>query len=121
MIDTREGNFNLLNPSEIRISNWAGIYDEDELIKAASLLSECPTFSDDDTPEEIADALEEELSCMIYSSEEEDIRNVISFLRENAKELRKGKLLKDIKDIERKIEELQRVKEKLYKELENIK
>lgn len=119
-IDTQEGRFNLLDPSEERVSNWIGIYDGDELIKAASLLSESQIFSDDDTPEEIADTLENELSRIIYSSEEEDIRDVINFLRENAKELRKGKLLKDIEDTEQKIEELQRLKEKLFSELRNI-
>ena len=51
VVQNREGRFNLLNPDEIRVSNWIGIYDDNgNLIKAVSVTDDEPLFFDDDEP-----------------------------------------------------------------------
>ena len=121
VVQNREGRFNLLNPDEIRISNWIGIYDDnDNLIKAVSVTDDEPLFFDDDEPEEIAKQLEWWLSRVIYTSEEDKIKDMIKFLRENSKELMKGKLEKDIHRINEKIERLKKEKEALVRKLNEV-
>ena len=121
VVQNREGRFNLLNPDEIRISSWIGIYDDDgNLIKAVSVTDDEPLFFDDDEPEEIARQLEQWLNRMIYTSEEDKIKDMIEFLRRNSKELIKGRLEKDIHKINEKIEQLKKEKEALVRKLNEV-
>ena len=118
---TRKGNFNLADPSEVMFSNWVGIYDDDDsLIKAESVHADEPIFYDEDEPEEIADALEKWLKGMFYASDEDNIKEMIQFLREHSKELLKGKLRKDIEGIEKKIKRLEEEKKMLIKRYEEL-
>ncbi|MHC1584605.1 MAG: hypothetical protein ACXQTM_08315 [Methanosarcinales archaeon] len=120
-VDAYEGRFNLLNPSEVRVSNRVRIYNNDgSLLKAVSVLDDGPIFDNTDKPEDIAEELEEWLDGMIYTSDEEEIRDMIQFLREHSKELLKGKLHWDIKRIEEKIKELNEKKERLRKQYEKL-
>ena len=117
----REGHFNWANPSEVSTSNWVGVYsDEGKFIKAVSVTADGPIFYDDDEPEDIAEALENWLDGMLYASDEEEIRNMIKFLREHSKELWKGKLQWGIKRIEEKIKELNEEKEYLQQQYEEL-
>lgn len=117
----RQGNFNFANPSEVMFSNWVGIYNDDgSLIKAESVHTDEPIFYDDDEPEDIANALEKWLNGMFYASDEENIKDMIRFLREHSKELLKGKLRKDIEGIEKKIKKLEEEKKMLSKRYEEI-
>ena len=121
VVQNREGRFNLLNPDEIRISNWIGIYDDNgNLIKAVSVTDDEPLFFDDDEPEEIARQLERWLNRVVYTSEEDKIKDMIKFLRENSKELMVGKLKKDIHRINKKIEQLKKEKEALVRKLNEV-
>ena len=116
VVQNREGRFNLLNPNETRVSNWIGIYDDNgNLIKAVSVTDDEPLFFDDDEPEEIARQLERWLNRVVYTSEEDKIKDMIKFLRENSKELMVGKLKKDIHRINKKIEQLKKEKEALVR------
>ena len=120
-VSARKGNFNLANPAEVMFSNWVGIYNDDgSLIKAESVHADEPIFYDDDEPEEIADALEKWLKGMFYASDEDNIKEMIQFLREHSKELLKGKLRKDIEGIEKKIKRLEEEKKMLVKRYEEI-
>ena len=120
-ITTSEGRFNLLNPSEVKFSNRVIIYNDDgSLLKAVSVLDDGPIFDDTDEPEDIAEELEEWLDGMIYTSDEENIRDMIKFLREHSIELLRGKLHRDIKRIEAKIEELNEKKERLQQQYEEL-
>jgi len=120
-ITTSEGRFNLLNPSEVRVSNRVIIYNDDgSLLKAVSVLDDGPIFDDADEPEDIAEELEEWLDGMLYTSDEKEIRDMIRFLREHSKELLKGKLHRGIKRIEAKIEELNEKKERLQQQYEEL-
>jgi len=120
-ITTSEGRFNLLNPSEVKTSNQVRIYNDDgTLLKAVSVLDDGPIFDDTDKPEDITEELEEWLDGMIYTSDEENIKDMIQFLREHSKELLKGKLHRDIKRIEEKIKELNEKKERLRKQYEEL-
>ena len=120
-ISTIEGRFNLINPSEVRVSNRVIIYNDDgSLLKAVSVLDDGPIFDDTDEPEDIAEELEEWLDGMIYTSDEKEIRDMIQFLREHSKELLKGKLRRDIKRIEEKIKELNEEKERLREQYEEL-
>ena len=120
-ISTIEGRFNLLNPSEVRVSNRVIIYNDDgSLLKAVSVLDDGPIFDNTDEPEDIAEELEEWLDGMIYTSDEENIRNMIQFLREHSKELLKGKLQRDMKRIEAKIKELNEKRERLQQQYEKL-
>jgi len=115
------GRYNLINPSEVKFSNRVIIYnDDDSLLKAVSVLDDGPIFYDDDEPEDIANALENWLKGMLYASDEEEIRNMIQFLRKHSKELLKGKLRKDIEGIEKKIKRLEEEKETLRKRYEEL-
>ena len=117
----REGHFNWANPSEVSTSNWVGVYsDEGKFIKAVSVTADGPIFYDGDEPEDIAEALENWLKGMLYASDEEEIRNMIQFLREHSRALLKGKLHRDIKRIEEKIKELNEKKERLRKQYEEL-
>ena len=121
VVQNREGRFNLLNPGEIRISSWIGIYDDNgNLIKAVSVTDDEPLFFDDDEPEEIARQLERWLNRVVYTSEEDKIKDMIKFLRENSKELMVGKLKKDIHRINKKIEQLKKEKEALVRKLNEV-
>jgi len=119
------GNFNFANPQEELVNNWIGIFDDnDELIKVVSILNNDILFTDDDDPETIALALEEYLDTILFTSEEEEIKDMIKFLRENSEKLLKGKLKKRIEEIEREIEELIKKKKdliNLYNRIENKK
>ena len=116
-----EGHFNLVNPSGVMFSNRVIIYNDDgSLIKAVSVAADGPIFYDDDEPEDIAKALEKWLDGMLYTSDEEEIRNMIQFLRKHSKELLKGKLRKDIERIETKIKELNEEKERLRRQYEIV-
>ncbi len=120
-ISTIEGRFNLINPSEVRVSNRVIIYnDDDSLLKAVSVLDDGPIFDNTDEPEDIAEELEEWLDGIIYTSDEKEIRDMIQFLREHSKELLKGKLQWDIKRIEEKIKKLMEEKERLRKRYEEL-
>jgi len=120
-ITTSEGRFNLINPSEVRVSNRVIIYNDDgSLLKAVSVLDDGPIFDDADEPEDIAEALENWLDGMLYASDEEEIRNMIKFLREHSKELLKGKLRRDIGIIEKKIKRLKEEKEMLRKRCQEL-
>jgi len=121
VVQNREGRFNLLNPNETRVSNWIGIYDDNgNLIKAVSVTDDEPLFFDDDEPEEIARQLERWLNRVVYTSEEDKIKDMIKFLRENSKELMVGKLKKDIHRINKKIEQLKKEKEALVRKLNEV-
>jgi len=121
VVQNREGRFNLLNPDEIRRSSWIGIYDDNgNLIKAVSVTDDEPLFFDDDEPEEIARQLERWLNRVVYTSEEDKIKDMIKFLRENSKELMVGKLKKDIHRINKKIEQLKKEKEALVRKLNEV-
>ena len=121
IVQNREGRFNLLNPDEIRISNWIGIYDDNgNLIKAVSVTDDEPLFFNDNEPEEIAQQLERWLNRTIYTSEEDKIKDMIKFLREHSKELLIGKLEKDIHKINKKIEQLKKEKESLVRRLNEV-
>ena len=120
-ISTIEGRFNLINPSEVRVSNRVIIYNDDgSLLKAVSVLDDGPIFDNTDEPEDIAEELEEWLDGIIYTSDEKEIRDMIQFLREHSKELLKGKLQWDIKRIEEKIKKLMEEKERLRKRYEEL-
>ncbi|HDL59886.1 MAG TPA: hypothetical protein ENH14_00355 [candidate division WOR-3 bacterium] len=121
VVQNREGRFNLLNPGEIRVSSWIGIYDDEgNLIKAVSVTDDEPIFFDDDEPEEIARQLERWLNRVVYTSEEDKIKDMIKFLRENSKELMVGKLKKDIHRINERIEQLRKEKEALVRKLNEV-
>jgi len=79
------------------------------------VLAKEPIFYDDDEPEDIANALEEWFNGMFYTSDEENLREMIQFLRKHSKELLRGKLRKDIERIEEEIEKLEERKKKLLK------
>ena len=118
---TNQGRFNLADPSEVMFSNRVIIYNDDgSLIKAVSVTADGPIFYGDDEPEDIAKALEKWLNGMFYTSEEEEIKNMIQFLRKYSKELLRGKLRKDIEGIEKKIKRLEEEKETLRKRYEEI-
>ena len=120
-ITTSEGRFNLLNPSEVKFSNQLIIYNDDgSFLKSVSVTAAGPIFDDGDEPEEIAEALENWLKGMLYTSDEEEIRDMIQFLREHSKELLKGKLRWRIKRIEAKIKELNEKKERLREQYEKL-
>ena len=120
-ITTSEGRFNLLNPSEVKTSNRVIIYNDDSsLIKAVSVAADKPIFYGNEDPEDIADALEKWLKGMFYASDEDNIKEMIQFLREHSKELLKGKLRRDIKRIEEKIKELNEEKERLREQYEEL-
>jgi len=120
-ISTIEGRFNLINPSEVRVSNRVIIYNDDgSLLKAVSVLDDGPIFDNTDEPEDVAEELEEWLDGMIYTSDEKEIRDMIQFLREHSKELLKGKLRRDVKRIEEKIKKLVEVKERLRKRYDEL-
>ena len=120
-ITTSEGRFNLLNPSEVKFSNQLIIYNDDgSFLKSVSVTAAGPIFDDGDEPEEIAEALENWLKGMLYASEEEEIRDMIRFLREHSKELLKGKLQWRIKRIEAKIKKLNEKKERLQQQYEDL-
>ena len=111
-----EGKFNLANPGEVLFSNSIGIYDDDDnLIKRESVLAKGPIFYDDDEPEDIANALEKWLNGVFYTSDEENIREMIQFLRKHSKELLGGKLRKDMERVEKEMEKLEERKKKLLK------
>jgi len=79
-ISTIEGRFNLINPSEVRVSNRVIIYNDDgSLLKAVSVLDDGPIFDNTDEPEDVAEELEEWLDGMIYTSDEKEIRDMIQF------------------------------------------
>jgi len=121
-VQNREGRFNLADPSEIRVSNWVGIFDDDgNLIKGISVTDDEPLFFDDDEPEEIARQLERWLNGVLYTSEEAKIKDMIKFLRENSKELTIGKLKRDIRKIDERIEQLNKEKEMLIEKLKVLK
>ena len=118
IVQNREGRFNFINPSETRVSSWVGIYDDKgNLIKVVSVVDDEPIFFDDDEPEDIAEALENWFKHIVYTSDEEKIKDMIKFLRENSKELIKGKLKKDIYRINKRIEQLRKEKEVLVRTL----
>ena len=97
---------------EKMVLNWIGIFDDDDrLIIGAPILDDKTLFVEDDEPERIARILEVWLESL-------KVEDVISFLREHSKELRKGKLQRDAKQIEKKIRKLDEEEEKLSKEYE---
>jgi len=105
---------NFLNPTEPAADNWVEIYNDDgSLIKAESVATDRPILFEDDRPEDIANALEK-------ASDEENVKEMIQFLREHSKELLKGKLRKDIEGIEKKIKRLEEEKKMLVKRYEEI-
>ena len=116
-ISVREGNFNLMDPSEASWSNWIGIFDKEKEmpIKAVSVIADSPIFFDEDTPEDIANALEKWLKGAIYTSDEEKIKDMIQYLRKHSKELLKGRLDWRIALIEEKIKRLEEDKKWLLK------
>ena len=105
---------NFLNPTEPAADNWVEIYNDDgSLIKAESVATDRPILFEDDRPEDIANALEK-------ASDEDNIKDMVQFLREHSKELLKGKLRKDIGGIEKKIKRLEEEKKMLVKRYEEI-
>ena len=105
---------NFMNPSEPVVDNWVEIYNDDgSLIKAESVATDRPILFEDDRPEDIANALEK-------TSDEDNIKEMIQFLRKHSKELLKGKLRKDIEVIEKKIKRLEEEKKMLVKRYEEI-
>jgi len=105
---------NFLNPTEPAADNWVEIYNDDgSLIKAESVATDRPILFEDDRPEDIANALEK-------ASDEDNIKDMVQFLRKHSKDLLKGKLRKDIEIIEEKINRLEKKKEKLRKQYEEI-
>ncbi len=121
-VQIRSGHFNFADPKEEQISNWIAIYDEnDELIKSASVLSDAPLFQEEDSPEDIAQALEDWLSSMIFTSDEQNIKEVVQFLREHSEELSKGKFRHDIlQDLKEVANELQRLSQVLIRISERV-
>jgi len=119
-VQNKEGRFNLLNPNEVRISNWIGIYNDEGLVKAVSITDDEPLFFDDDKPEEIARQLERWLNKVMYVSEKNKIEDMIKFLRKSSKELMVGKLKKDIHRINERIEQLKKEREALVRKLNEI-
>jgi len=105
---------NFMNPSEPVVDNWVEIYNDDgSLIKAESVATDRPILFEDDRPEDIANALEK-------TSDEDNIKEMIQFLRKHSKELLKGKLRRDIEGIEKKIKRLEEEKKMLVKRYEEI-
>ena len=121
-ISVREGNFNLMDPSEVSWSNWIGVFDrgKEMPIKAVSVTADSPIFFDEDTPIDIANALEKWLKEMVYTSDEGKIKDTIQYLREHSKELLKGRLDWRIALIEEKIKRLEEDKERLLKERDRV-
>ena len=118
-ISVTEGRFNILDPTEVKFSNSVRVYNDDGgSIEVVSVTADEPIFDDNDEPEDIAQALEEWLDGMLYTSREEEIRNMIQFLRKHSRELLKGKLRKDIERIEEKIKKLDKEKKRLRKQYE---
>ena len=118
---TNQGRFNLASPGEVMFSNRVIIYNDDgSLIKAVSVVADSPIFYDDDEPEDIAKALEKWLKGMFYASDEDNIKDMIQFLRKHSKELLEGKLRKDIEGIEKKIKRLEEEKKMLVKRYKEI-
>jgi len=115
-----EGRYNILNPSETRVKNSVAIYDDKRAIKSVSVLSDEPIFYDDDNPEQIAEALENWLKHMLFTSNEEKVRDMIQFLRKHSKELTKGRLYYDIERVEEQIKELEEKKKDLTAQLEEL-
>jgi len=122
VVQNKERKFHVLSPDKTYISNWIGIYDDnDNLIKVVSVTDDEPLFFDDDEPEEIARQLERWLNkVVVFPSEEDKIKDMIKFLRENSKELMVGKLKKDIHRINKKIEQLKKEKEALVRKLNEV-
>jgi len=115
-----EGRFNFINPSETQFKNSVAIYDDKRAIKSVSVLSDEPIFYDDENPEQIAEALENWLKHILFTSNEEKVRDMIQFLRKYSKELTKGRLRYDIERIEEQIKELEEKKEDLIAQLEEL-
>ncbi len=102
----RRGYFNWLNPDEVQINHWIGIYDEEneKPIKVLNVDTDDGDylFSKHATPEEIADALQNYLNSY-FTTQRKEIEDMIKFLREHSKELLESKL-KELKDLEERKE-----------------
>ena len=110
---SRQGNFNLLSPSEKSISCHILILDdENNPIKSTSVHTEHFEEGDDIG---IAISLIEEYDRKVISSAHEEWRDIIKFLKENKDEIEKGNKEYKIIDLKRKIENLQSELESLTK------
>ncbi|MCW3140626.1 MAG: hypothetical protein N2V72_00375 [Methanophagales archaeon] len=120
-ISIEKKSFDFVNSDEPVVINRIRIYhDNGRFIREVSAIADTELFFETDKPEDIAKTLEIWRKGMLYLPGGEKVKDMINFLREHSKELRKGKLYWDIKRIEAKIKELDEEKERLRKQYEEI-
>jgi len=109
-IKIRRGQFNLLNPNVMKINHWIAIYDKDSKKPCKVLNVDTDDgeylFSENAEPIEIADGLETYLNSLCFTTQREEIKDMIKFLKEHSEELLKSKLEKELKDLEKRKEEI---------------
>ena len=120
-ISTVEKRFDIVSPDETVVINRIRIYHDDgRFIKGVSVIADTQLLFEDEKPEDLAKMLEIWRKGMIYLPGSEKVEDMIKFLREHSIELLRGKLHRDIKRIEAKIEELNEKKERLQQQYEEL-
>ena len=109
-IQINRGHYNWVNPNEYNINHRIEIFDDNSKkpTKVLNIVTDDDgyLFSEDAEPEEMANALEEYLTSLLFTTQKEEIEDMIKFLREHSEELLKSKLEKELKDLEEKKEEI---------------
>ena len=109
-IQINRGHYNWVNPNEYNINHRIEIFDDNSKkpTKVLNIVTDDNEylFSEDAEPEEMANALEEYLTSLLFTTQKEEIEDMIKFLREHSEELLKSKLEKELKDLEKRKEEI---------------
>lgn len=112
---TREGRFNIIDPSQVSLSCNVRVYDDEgKTLKVCNFTPEWAIYGSD--PEDVT--IEIERSLKSYWSTSKDRQEMLEFLKENENEINVGNWQHELTRINQDIEGLQARKKQLEKFLE---
>ena len=108
---SREGNFNFCNPSEVSINCHIGVVDNGKIIKSVNIKTDYEADGND--IDEAIDLLKEADKRVFYATAQKEWKEMIEFLENNREELEKGYKQSRILEIKDNISKLEAELEKL--------
>jgi len=111
-INSHEGCYNWVNPSEESIMTYICIYDDaNKILRKLSTITD--DFITDNDPDYIADLIEEEQKKYLFSTNTEKCLEMAEFIRANSLDILLGNKRYIIQQNEEKVLKLQKETEKL--------
>jgi hypothetical protein len=89
-VNSRRGNFNLINPLQESVSTNIVIKKGKEVLMACSITTDDIVETND--PLELKEKIEDYLNSLLFTTQRAELEGMIKFLEENQEELRKAEL-----------------------------